>query len=181
MGRIIDAYLDELFDRLAGTGAAGRRSLADAEDHLRTAADEAIARGAEPIVAEQTTVDRFGRASRIAGGFQLLHNGGASTPVASIRGLLAGTGAELRGDRPVWGDRLRLRPVVRHCVRLPCVSTVPSSRSSRLAMFTTVRVRHCDVARIACGRLAHVVISPIRAISHGHSLRTLSSEYQRPY
>jgi hypothetical protein len=26
MGYVIDTYLDELFDRLAGTGAAGRRA-----------------------------------------------------------------------------------------------------------------------------------------------------------
>ena len=30
----VDRYLDALFDRLAGTGAAGRRALAEAEDHL---------------------------------------------------------------------------------------------------------------------------------------------------
>ena len=30
----IDAYLDRLFDHLAGTGGRGRRILAEAEDHL---------------------------------------------------------------------------------------------------------------------------------------------------
>ena len=33
-----ERYLDALFDRLTGTGNAGRRSMAEAEDHLRTAA-----------------------------------------------------------------------------------------------------------------------------------------------
>jgi hypothetical protein len=32
-----DRYLDEMFDRLAGTGGAGRRALVEAEDHLRAA------------------------------------------------------------------------------------------------------------------------------------------------
>lgn len=31
----IERYLDEFFDRLAGQGAAGRRALAEAEDHLQ--------------------------------------------------------------------------------------------------------------------------------------------------
>jgi hypothetical protein len=30
----IERYLDELFDQLAGTGAAGRRALMEAEYHL---------------------------------------------------------------------------------------------------------------------------------------------------
>ena len=62
----IEAYLDELFDRLAGTGAAGRRSLAEAEDHLRSAAAEAMAAGVTPEQAERDAVARFGPANTLA-------------------------------------------------------------------------------------------------------------------
>jgi hypothetical protein len=41
----IEWYLDELFDQLAGTGAAGRRALMEAEYHLRATAADAMARG----------------------------------------------------------------------------------------------------------------------------------------
>ena len=41
----IEWYLDELFDQLAGTGAAGRRALMEAENHLRAAAAGDVARG----------------------------------------------------------------------------------------------------------------------------------------
>src|SRR6476659_4613606 len=37
----IERYLDELFDQLAGTGAAGRRALLEAEYHLRAVAADA--------------------------------------------------------------------------------------------------------------------------------------------
>jgi hypothetical protein len=86
MGYVIDTYLDDLFDRLAGTGAGGRRALVETEDHLRAAADEAIACGVEPIAAERNAVDRFGPSSRIAGGFQAVHNG----PIALLRQAFVG-------------------------------------------------------------------------------------------
>jgi hypothetical protein len=64
--RAIDTYLDELFDRLAGSGTAGRRALAEAEDHLRSAAAEAVAAGVPLDVAERKAVARFGPADRFA-------------------------------------------------------------------------------------------------------------------
>jgi hypothetical protein len=42
----IEWYLDEFFDQLAGTGAAGRRALMEAEYHLREVAADAMTRGA---------------------------------------------------------------------------------------------------------------------------------------
>ena len=39
----IEWYLDELFDQLAGTGAAGRRALMEAEYHLRAVGADAMA------------------------------------------------------------------------------------------------------------------------------------------
>ena len=41
----VEKYLDEMFDRLAGTGPAGRRMLAEAESHLLAAVDDGRARG----------------------------------------------------------------------------------------------------------------------------------------
>ena len=71
----IDRYLDELFDRLAGTGAAGRRALAEAEDHLRAAVAEATSRGLPEEAAEREAVERFGPAGRIAAGLRHAHGG----------------------------------------------------------------------------------------------------------
>jgi hypothetical protein len=56
----IDSYLDDLFDRLGGTGGAGRRLLLESEDHLRTAASEAMARGSTREEAESSAVESFG-------------------------------------------------------------------------------------------------------------------------
>jgi hypothetical protein len=44
-GGPVDRYLDDLFDALAGTGGAGRRALAEAEDHLRAATADRMADG----------------------------------------------------------------------------------------------------------------------------------------
>ncbi|WP_446215378.1 hypothetical protein [Micromonospora sp. IBHARD004] len=54
----IDGYLDRLFDRLAGTGAAGRRTMVEAEDHLPSAVAQAVAEGADPAGAERLAVAR---------------------------------------------------------------------------------------------------------------------------
>jgi hypothetical protein len=80
----IDRYLDELFDRLAGTGAPGRRALAEAEDHLRSAAAEGVSRGLSEDVAEFEAVHRFGPAARVARGLRQVHGG-------LVRPLLVGT------------------------------------------------------------------------------------------
>jgi hypothetical protein len=56
----VDTYLDGMFDRLAGTGAAGRRMLTEAEDHLRAATADACERGLDPAAAEREAVTRFG-------------------------------------------------------------------------------------------------------------------------
>jgi len=63
--RGIDSYLDDLFDRLGGTGRAGRRLLLESEDHLRTAASEAMARGSTREEAESLAVESFGSVHEI--------------------------------------------------------------------------------------------------------------------
>ena len=62
----VDRTLDDLFDRFAGTGGAGRRALAEAEDHLRSQVGDGLARGLSPDLAEQEAVDRFGPVDRFA-------------------------------------------------------------------------------------------------------------------
>jgi hypothetical protein len=71
----VDRCLDELFDKLAGTGAAGRRALAEAEDHLRSAVAEGIARGLSQEEAEREAVQRFGSTARVAGELRVAHQG----------------------------------------------------------------------------------------------------------
>jgi hypothetical protein len=62
----VDQYLDEMFILLAGTGAAGRRLLAETEEHLTEAAAEGRARGLDADAAEREAVRRFGPAATIA-------------------------------------------------------------------------------------------------------------------
>ena len=62
----VESYLDELFDRLAGTGDAGRRMLSDAESHLAESAAAARERGLSEIDAERDAVARFGSMDSIA-------------------------------------------------------------------------------------------------------------------
>jgi hypothetical protein len=82
----VERYLDELFDRLAGTGAAGRRSLVEAEDHLRSAAATGVATGLDRERAEREAVARFGSPGSIATALQLTHRGVG----ALIRPFIAG-------------------------------------------------------------------------------------------
>jgi hypothetical protein len=81
----VDRYLDELFDRLAGTGAAGRRALAEAEDHLRAAADRGEALGLSRTEAEQRAVTSFGTSDAIAADLRAVHR-----PDAWLRPAFAG-------------------------------------------------------------------------------------------
>jgi hypothetical protein len=72
----IDRYLDELFGRLAGTGAAGRRLLAEAEDHLRAAAADAMTCGMQADQAEHEAVTRFGQSGVVARQVRAVYGGG---------------------------------------------------------------------------------------------------------
>lgn len=57
----IDAYLDELFDRLGSTGAAGRRVLAEAEGHLYESYEANLRAGMGSDAAAEAAIGRFGR------------------------------------------------------------------------------------------------------------------------
>jgi hypothetical protein len=69
----VDRLLDDLFDELAGTGAAGRRTLAEAEDHLRAAVADGVGRGLLAEQAEAEAVRRFGDARPVATGIKRAH------------------------------------------------------------------------------------------------------------
>jgi len=82
----VEAYLDELFDRLAGTGRAGRWALAEAEDHLLSLVDEEKARGAGELDSARAAVARFGDPALVAAGFHKRITG----PRAFVCGLASG-------------------------------------------------------------------------------------------
>jgi hypothetical protein len=86
----IDAYLDDLADRLPGTGRETRRALAEAESHLRDASDHLRARGMTAEDAEQRAIADFGTPGQVARALRL---GGGS--LWSLAGELAGLGARL--------------------------------------------------------------------------------------
>jgi hypothetical protein len=63
----VQAYLDRLFDLMAGTGAAGRRALLEAESHLTEAVDALVAEGRSRGEAAREAIERFGPPERVAG------------------------------------------------------------------------------------------------------------------
>ena len=80
----IDRYLDELFDRLAGTGAAGRRTLAEVETHLHEAVDGLVESGVAPADAEREAIRRFGPPPTVAAAIRRAHGGGLLANVAAV-------------------------------------------------------------------------------------------------
>jgi hypothetical protein len=83
----IERYLDELFDKLTGTGAAGRRALMEAEYHLRAVAADAMIRGLPEDQAEHEAVSRFGPPALVA---RKLRSAGHLNRAVSAAWLLAG-------------------------------------------------------------------------------------------
>lgn len=86
----IERYLDELAERLAGTGAPGMRVLIEAEAHLYAAAADAMARGLPEDQAEHEAVSRFGPPALVARKLRSAHGGGRVTRALSAAWLLAG-------------------------------------------------------------------------------------------
>ena len=72
---------------LAGTGAAGRRALMEAEYHLRATAADAMARGLPEDQAGHEAVSRFGPPALVA---RTLRSGGRLNRAVSTGWLLAG-------------------------------------------------------------------------------------------
>jgi hypothetical protein len=86
----IEWYLDELFDQLAGAGAAGRRALMEAEYHLRAAAADAMTRGLPEDQAEHEAVSRFGPPALVARKLRSARGAGRLHRAVSTGWLLAG-------------------------------------------------------------------------------------------
>ena len=86
----IERYLDELFDQLAGTGAAGRRALMEAEYHLRATAADAMARGLPEDQAGHEAVSRFGPPALVARKMRSAQGPGRLNRAVSTGWLLAG-------------------------------------------------------------------------------------------
>jgi hypothetical protein len=85
-GGPVERTLDELFDRLSGSGGAGRRALAEAEDHLTEAAAAGRGDGLDAERAERDAVARFGSPARVAAELQRVHRG----PAAWLRPAFVG-------------------------------------------------------------------------------------------
>jgi hypothetical protein len=62
----VEAYLDRLDGELRARRAPRRRLLAEAEDHLRSGAEELVARGRCTADAEREAIERFGDAPEVA-------------------------------------------------------------------------------------------------------------------
>ena len=94
----IEWYLEELFDQLAGTGAAGRRALIEAEYHLSATAADAMARGLPEDQAGHEAVSRFGRPALVARKLRSAQGPRAPQP-GRVDGLAAGGPGGLRARR----------------------------------------------------------------------------------
>lgn len=66
MNFAIERYLDRLFDLLAGSGPAGRRTLVETEAHLTEYVQDLIAQGRTPDAAAREAIARFGTPEVIA-------------------------------------------------------------------------------------------------------------------
>jgi len=89
----IEWYLDELFDQLAGTGAAGRRALKEAEYHVRATAADAMTRGLPEDQAEHEAVSRFGPPALVARKLRSAQGAGRLNRAVSTAWLLTGLAA----------------------------------------------------------------------------------------
>lgn len=94
-GDAIDGYLDRLADLLVLRGRSVRRILCESEDHLRAAAADAEAAGADRAAAEDAAISRFGSPSTVARRFTAGENRLPAGMVASVLlslALVAGIG-----------------------------------------------------------------------------------------
>jgi uncharacterized membrane protein len=67
----VEAYLDRLAHELRARRTPRRRLLAEAEDHLRSTAEELVTRGCSAVDAEREAIERFGDAPEVAHRFAL--------------------------------------------------------------------------------------------------------------
>jgi hypothetical protein len=109
----VDRYLGQIFDRLAGTGSAGRRALVEIEDHLRCAIthDDAEARAIERLgppdrltrgLIAQFVVPWRTVVARLIGGVWLL--GAIALMCVGLSGVLAAGAGALWGHSAIADD-----------------------------------------------------------------------------
>jgi hypothetical protein len=128
----VEEYLDQLFDRLAGSGAAGRRVLDEVADHLRASVTAGVESGLSELDAEWTAVARFGPAGQVARGlrpaaplgFALRRLAASATVLGSIglvavglSGLVAEVFGVLLGKEFVAGDVAGVTYTPERCVQ----------------------------------------------------------------
>ena len=132
----IEWYLDELFDQLVGTGAAGRRALKEAEYHLRATAADAMTRGLPEDQAEHEAVSRFGPSTLVARKLRSAQGAGRLNRAVSTAWLLT-----------AWRPAGSARPgvgLVAHLADqtapLPCpmAATPPADLLTRITTATTI-------------------------------------------
>ncbi len=85
----IDAYLDDLLARLHGPADRVRRIVAEAEAHLRDAADANEAAGMDPAAAESAAVERFGSPAVVASAANRSLGAASPTQLVTATGWLA--------------------------------------------------------------------------------------------
>jgi len=182
----IDRYLDELFDRMAGQGAAGRRALAEAEDHLRAAAADAMARGRPADQAERDAVARFGLPAVVARAMRSAAGGGRVSRALSAGWLLAGLAACGLGvaylaasgragwQSPAWMCTKFLTPscssIRGPAVRDPQSAVIAAAAGAALLLGWWLAVRYGGLAPVRRGfTLAAALVMGLTAFGFGLS------------
>ena len=133
----VDAYLDRLFDRLSGTGPAGRRTLAEAEDHLRAAAGDGEALGLDRAAAERRAIEAFGSPDLLAAQVRAVHRpaawlrpaftgawlaGGVALITVGVAGLVAEVMGRIWGPAFVAGDTPGVTYTAARCAQYLAIS-----------------------------------------------------------
>ena len=162
----IERYLDELFDQLASTGAAGRRALMEAEYHLRAVAADAMTRGLPEDQAEHEAVSRFGPPALVA---RKLRSAGRLNRAVSTAWLLAGLAACGLGAAylmVVWWHTWQTP----NCyVALAYGCYTPSMLVTRITMATTIAAAG---AALLLGRWLAVRYAALTPSRRGFALRS---------
>jgi len=119
---LVDGYLDELVEKMQGSGHDVRRTVSEVEDHLHESVDEGLSQGLTLEAAQHRAIERFGSPGIVARRFAaeegrllppstLLHVALALGLVAAIgfvaigvSGLLAAASGSVLGKSFVAGD-----------------------------------------------------------------------------
>jgi len=142
----VERYLDDLFDRLGGQGAAGRRMLDEAADHLRSSAADMVAAGVPQAEAERRAVEDFGESGHIAALLRDVHRDvhhGARRAAAASTGLaIAGWALVILGGAHLFAA----------LVLVKWGTSVPIMRQTA----TTGAVHLLGAVAVLCGRFGAV-------------------------